>query len=338
MSILDLIEREGGFTYRRKGSSEYTGPCPFCGTGDDRFQIWPKTGRYWCRVCGKMGDDIQFVRDLKGMGYREAVDYVGRSAGDGNLRRDNNDNYRAQPKAQKPPVETWCDMARDFVLDCNYRLMGRNEGRKALDWLNQRGLRDETISGAFLGYNPAGQFVDRTAWGLPATLDDNGRKKKLWLPRGIVVPWRIDGEVWGIRIRRPVGDPKYYFVPGGTPALYNADNLLTGKPAILVEGEIDALTIAQSAGDLAVPVATGGTQNARRARWIARLATASLVLVAYDTDNPGERAASYWIEALPNAARWRPYWEDVNQMAQDDADVRGWVEAGLRLAAAGRSL
>ena len=52
-------------------------------------------------------------------------------------------------------------------------------------------------------------------------------------------------------------------------------------------------------------------------------------LVAYDADEAGEAAAGYWVEVLDNARRWRPYWEDVNAMAQDGADVRAWVAVGV---------
>ena len=58
-------------------------------------------------------------------------------------------------------------------------------------------------------------------------------------------------------------------IPGGTPALYNADAVLVNQPVALVEGEIDALTIAQLASDVATTVATGSTTGARRAKYCA---------------------------------------------------------------------
>jgi len=63
--------------------------------------------------------------------------------------------------------------------------------------------------------------------------------------------------------------------------------------------------------------------------WLARLALCSVVLVAYDADAAGEAASGYWLEILDNARRWRPYWEDVNAMAQAGTDVRAWVAAGV---------
>src|SRR5450759_324100 len=76
--LLDLIGRD--VTLRRVASTnggEYAGPCPFCGSGDDRFRVWPEEGRYWCRVCERHGDGIQYLRDRHGLGYREARERLG---------------------------------------------------------------------------------------------------------------------------------------------------------------------------------------------------------------------------------------------------------------------
>ena len=76
-------------------------------------------------------------------------------------------------------------------------------------------------------------------------------------------------------------------------------------------------------------MATGSTQGGRHLRWLARLASASIVLVAYDADEAGETAAHFWLDALPNARRWRPYWHDANDMAKSGADVTTWIAAGI---------
>ena len=76
MNLLDLVEQDVKVS-RVGAGREYAGPCPLCG-GEDRFRVWPDTGRYWCRGCGAMGDVIQYLRDVRGMSYREACRVVGR--------------------------------------------------------------------------------------------------------------------------------------------------------------------------------------------------------------------------------------------------------------------
>jgi hypothetical protein len=49
------------------------------------------------------------------------------------------------------------------------------------------------------------------------------------------------------------------------------------------------------------------------------------VLVALDADEAGEEAAAYWLKVLPNAERWRPWWDDPNQLMMDGVDLRTWL-------------
>jgi hypothetical protein len=66
-----------------------------------------------------------------------------------------------------------------------------------------------------------------------------------------------------------------------------------------------------------------------RVKWLARLSLSPIVLIAYDADEAGEEASSYWTGALSNARRWRPYWADANDLAQAGVNLRSWVQAGL---------
>lgn len=95
--------------------------------------------------------------------------------------------------------------------------------------------------------------------------------------------------------------------------------------------ELDAITLDQYAGDLIIPVATGSTAGSRYTRWLAKLALAAVVLVAYDVDenSAGDKAAAWWLDVLLNAKRWRPLWRAVNDMAVDGADLCTWVQAGI---------
>lgn len=339
MSILDLIQNETNISFHKTTTAgkQHNGPCPWCGDDGkgeraDRFIIWPTEGRYLCRRCGKKGDDIQFVREYKNMGYTEACEYLhyGINNIHHNHHNHHNDNIHHinhnHEQPLQPPTEQWLSEAWPFLISCQDRLWS-DAGARALTWLRGRGLTDTTIQSAGLGYCDRDQYTDREAWGLAPETTKDGKPKGLWLPRGVVIPWLVDGELWGVRIRRPQGDPKYYLLPGSQAgALYGADQVQPAKPAVLLEGEIDALTIRQAGF---VAVATGSTHGARRVRWVARLATAEPVLVAYDNDDAGNQAAAYWLAALSNAKRWRPYWSDANQLQQDGVSVAGWIAAGL---------
>jgi hypothetical protein len=158
--------------------------------------------------------------------------------------------------------------------------------------------------------------------------------KKIWLPQGIVFPWWLGDELWRVVIRR-VGadvpkDQKYMTVSGSSNTLYRMDTVEPNAPAMIVEGCLDALAVAQEVGDLLAVVAAGSTTGGRLERWIGRLGLASTVLVSFDADRAGEEAATWWLQALGcTGKRWRPYWDDPNAMLQGGADLRTWVREGL---------
>jgi hypothetical protein len=230
------------------------------------------------------------------------------------------------------PGPAWQAQARQFTQACEDSLW-TPVGTKALHYLRRRGLHDETIRTARIGYHPAERLVTRGVWDLGP---DPHPKKRLWLPRGIVFLWWIGDELWRVIIRRVGGQApshhKYVSVSGGGNTLYRVETLQPNAPAMIVEGVLDALAIAQEAADLIAVVATGSTTGGRLERWIGRLALASLVLVAFDADQAGAQAAAWWQTALGARARcWRPYWDDPSAMLQAGADLRTWLREGLAL-------
>jgi hypothetical protein len=247
--------------------------------------------------------------------------------GQGYTRQPQPDRVTA-PEACEPPCAQWQATGQAFV---DYAQCWMDEPAHA--YLHGRGLTGAAIAAAQLGYNPTGRWSERAKWGLPIERDGNVR---LWLPQGIVIPWYVGGALWKISIRKlhtKPGEKAYKTLPGSSNALYNADALRAGQPAMLVEGVFDALSVQQEAGDLIAPVACG-TSGARRARWIAQLALSEPILNSLDADAAGDDC-HYWMDALaPLVRSWRPYWDDPSKMLQDGADVRQWVLAGLGRAAA----
>ncbi|UIJ38705.1 hypothetical protein LWC08_03815 [Desulfobaculum bizertense] len=78
MNVLKLAEEDGctGRKVSTRKGGEYHGPCPGCG-GKDRFLIWPEQnggeGSWWCRICGQGGDLIQYLREFRGMSFKDAA-------------------------------------------------------------------------------------------------------------------------------------------------------------------------------------------------------------------------------------------------------------------------
>lgn len=252
--------------------------------------------------------------------------------------------HPSRSRIMMPPLPAWRRKGREVVARAEANLWSKN-GQKALVWLQQRGLTSATIKRARLGWTFQDRYDNPRQWGFKGG-------KPIYIAKGLVIPWFYRRQLWRIRIRRPdeSGTDSHqsrYIGPRVYPAtrhwrdhdlLYNSDTLKPGCPGILVEGEIDALTIVQSLGpnELGIGVvATGSVSGSRRPYWLAQLALCSTVLIAYDQDAAGETASQFWLEALAKAKRWTPASKDVNQMLQEGKDVWAWVRAGLADDAAG---
>ncbi len=327
MTLLDLIRHD---TILRRVANidggEYAGPCPWCG-GRDRFRVWPHGDRprYWCRQCGRKGDAIQYLRDREGLTFRQACERLGKPLPERSGQR----STPMPPPLAKPPSHSWQARAQALIEACEQTLW-MPMGAQALAYLHRRGLTDETIQAARIGYHVAERWENPQCWELPTD------HKKIHLLQGIVYPWLVGAEVWKVTFRRDgkniPKDERYRPIAGSSNTLYQLNALRPDAPAMLVEGELDAPSILQEASDLVAVVATGSTAGGRLERWIGRLALCSIVLVSFDADEAGEEAAAWWLKALgPRAKRWRPYWDDPSPMLQDGVDLRTWVREGLGL-------
>ena len=319
-----------------KGSGEYAGPCPDCG-GKDRFLLWPehpsgaKGGRYLCRGCGKQGDAIQFLRNFGGMGYTEACKVLGVAAVEpkaaGKAARQDGKLWEPRPETL-PPAE-WLAKAAEFVRRCAADVAS-TAGR---DMLAARGLTLETARRFRLGYNAAASFPQRGEWGLPAELNRQGLPKKLWLPKGLVLPLFRKAGVTDLLIRRDdwtPGDerPKYVQVAGGSREAFVSGR--KGQPVLLVESVLDAILARQEAGDLVATVALTGASKRPDEQVTAFLRESPLVLYSLDFDAAGMQAWTWWQQHFVGIAAWpTDTGKDLGEMVEAGESVRRWVELAL---------
>ena len=304
---------------------QYNGPCPWCG-GTDRFRVQPYYGRYGffaCNQCRRSGTAIDYLMLMRGCSKQHALATVGWEPQSGRSLVERIPHSARQSRlGWEEPPEQWQRAATAFYQACQCALWS-GVGRAALDYLRRRGLSDETIHKAALGYHLGAFRAPASQWG-----------RTTWLAQGIVIPWLIEGGIWRLTIRDErvaEGSRRYLQVKGGSNGLYMAQSLLLKRQAVvLLEGEFDALSVAQECGDLVAVVATGTTKGSHTPRWISLLAQQERMLVAFDAErDKGDADAEWWTRRLGNAQRLRPLWSDANQMLQDGVDVREWVSVAL---------
>lgn len=341
--ILELVRRHGIESKRVAVThgGEYAGPCPGCG-GEDRFRIWPEEnegdGSYWCRQCGKGGDCIQFLRDFDGLSFHEACAKLGKEIPDSwDLKRPRKAGERWEARQHESPEVLWRDRAYRFTAWAYGMLI---ENREQMASLSSRGIREESVTAFGLGWNPGKDgkdlYRDRGAWGLSKIVKEDGRKRPLWLPVGLVIPYFVGHEIQRLRIRRPKPvhfGPPYYVVPGssGATMIIPPDRERQGRDAyVIVESELDGILVSQEAGDLAGAVALGSSSSKPDDRATKVLKAAAWVLNAIDFDRAGAQARHWWDERLPDSRRWPvPKGKDPGEAYQGGVDIRSWIRAGL---------
>lgn len=336
MRLIDHPSLAGLKHVSATSGGEWAGPCPWCG-GKDRFRVWPDHpsgatgGRFMCRGCGRQGDGIQFLRDLDGLSYPDACKRLGVPPRETKRTPPRQEEIWA-PKPSVLPGVKWSGAAGWFVGLCAKTLLSCKEG---MEYALSRGLSPETIASRKIGWNRKEKFADRASWGLPEEINpDTGRPRKVWSPAGLVIPTFRDGQVVAIKIRRSdwkAGDkyPKYVAVSGGgtLPMILPPGK---GKPCVVVESEIDAILIAQEAGDLVTAIALGTAKAKPEAEAHAMLTVAPVILVATDYDKAGADAWPWWREHYAKAKRWPvPHGKDVGDLMAEQGMVRAWIEAGL---------
>jgi DNA primase len=325
MTFLELLQVN--VTLKRvamTNGGEYAGPCPFCG-GRDRFRVWPNQsgGRYWCRGCRKHGDAIQWLRDTRGLSFQEACAELGIDP-------------HSRPKTEKPPRRPgeikpanplWQKKAGSLLAQAKWNLW---KNQDALTWLYGRGLRDETIRTAGLGWNSVDRYEDREAWGLTPQTDEKGKKKNLWLPAGLMIPCYANEQLIRLRIRLPKGELRYYIVPGSDtrPMLFHREH----GNFVVVESELDALLIDQETMDLVGTVGLGSVSTKPDEDTDRPLKEARLILNCLDFDKAGaETSWGFWSETYgAKVKRWPvPIGKDPSEAFQEGLNIRTWIEAGL---------
>lgn len=252
--------------------------CPFHGETKGHSFVVYDDGYKCFGKCDESGDVYSFVMRHQGVDFHQARLYV----------HGNDAQFQSKPKAvtagwltlpasSEPPPADWQASAREIIAEAKDALWN-HEGKRAMDYLTARGLKPGFILGADLGYIPGKHTEWRKIHGLN-------------VPCGILIPWQYNGAIWGLKVRRAMGDPKYVQVAGGNikGSLFNADSIISSLPMFVFEGEFDALIAYQSAYMQLNAVAVGSISNLKiNRRWHELMVISSTVNVILDNDPAGK--------------------------------------------------
>lgn len=353
----DIVAIVGERVVLAKGGQNLVGLCPFHGEKSGSFMVHPGRQTFKCFGCGEGGDVFDFLMRLDSLTFLQALTFLAEryqipmpgAAQGGPAHRPATPRPLPQagpeftPATYGSPSETWMAKAHELVTACHLALMANPA---ALKYLAGRGISPETARQYALGWNAgdAGRdlYRNRPAWGLPELRKESGKLKSLWIPRGLVIPTLVDGQVWRIKIRRPTAsrkeflpDRKYIILEGGSSATMVLRP--EAKAFVVVEAELDGLACVQAAGDMVGAVALGSMSNHPDAPTTKLLQDSLCVLNALDMGDAKEaakengiKAQLFWARHFANNKRWPvPAGKDPGEAVAKGVDLRAWLVAGL---------
>lgn len=240
-----------------------------------------------------------------------------------------------------PPSPTWQSRAQAFIDYARSQLLDLQIGAPARAYLfSERGLTSETQATFQLGYNPKDIYDQPERWGFEPG------DRKIWLPRGIVIPGLRDGHPWYIKIRRPIRDdlltdylpllpmgewsgmrgksPKFSSPRGSVSTLFGSDHFLSLPTLLLVEGEFDCMLAWQHVHDQCDIATLGGALTHPHFQDLAFLSRYGKILAVYDSDLAGDHARSN-LSQITRIKLISPPAHDISDYFRLGRDLFSWL-------------
>jgi len=310
---LRMLAEEAGAKFRNP--HDLSSHCPLPRHAGDRsslaFTIYDHGQRWKCHSScpsdADGGDVISFYMAWKNVDFRTACAELSERVANPQafLPRPKpfTDISADFPSELLPPSAQWQSRAEQFIRWSEQNL-ANDIGKGAREYLEkERGLSQKTWHAFRLGYNPINLYDHSSHWGLEG--------KKIWLPRGIVIPGFYQKKPWYMKVRRPLPghslekfigawteqdglkEVKFGGPRGGHSILFRLELWDYHSVLILTEGEWDAMLLWEYCSDICDVGTIGGAAAKFDALDLALLTRYLAVLVVYDKDKAGDEGIKY---------------------------------------------
>ena len=303
----DIADVVGSYVnLSKKSGSNLFGLCPFHNEKTPSFSVSTDKQIYHCFGCGKGGGVINFVMEIEGVSFPEAVEMLAKRAGMELPQQDVDDESRRRARL----YQLNRDAARFF-----YERLVSSEGIKGQEYMERRKISASTATRFGLGYAPDSWYA------LLNEMHSKGYTDKELVDADLIRPGKKGGfyDTFRNRLMFPVidirgnvigfsgrilgdGEPKY--LNSKETAVFSKGNNLFGLNLakksksgyiILVEGNIDVVSLHQAGFDSAV-ASLGTSLTPDQARLISRYT--NKVIISYDNDGAGKKASQRAIDIL----------------------------------------
>jgi DNA primase len=147
---IDIVDVIGDFVQLKKSGSSYKALSPFTNEKTPSFFVSPAKEIYKCFSSGKGGDAINFIMEMEGISYVEALKYLAKKYGiEIETREESEEDIKRQNERESLYIIT--SFANKFYMG---NLWDSKEGQTiGLSYFKERGFNDQIIRKFELGYS-----------------------------------------------------------------------------------------------------------------------------------------------------------------------------------------
>ena len=304
----------GQHVHLKRSGANMFGLCPFHGEKTASFSVAPDKGIYYCFGCHKGGGAINFVMELEGLSYPDAVRSLAKRCG---MEVPEDEQYQSRYRQQERLWALHKEAARFFHSQLYAPI-----GKSALEYALGRGMSKSTLTKFGIGYAP-------DSWDmLVKAMETKGYTRQELIDSGLVTVSKKNGNIFDRfrdRLMFPIIDSRGNVIgfggrimnnndPNAAKYLNSPETLIFNKRKnlfglnyakksqlgylILVEGYMDAIALHQYGFDCAV-ASLGTSLTEEHAVLISRYV--EQVVLIYDGDEAGQRATRRAIPILEKA-------------------------------------
>ena len=303
----------GQYVSLKRSGSNMFGLCPFHGEKTASFSVSPDKGIYYCFGCHKGGGAVNFMMEVEGLSYPDAVRALAKRAG---MQVPEDEQYQSRYRQQERLWALHKEAARFF-----HSQLYAPVGKAALEYAFGRGMSKGILTTFGVGYAP-------DSWdSLVKAMKAKGYTEEELKESGLVTVSQKNGNIFDRfrdRLMFPIIDVRGNVIgfggriikndPNAAKYLNSPETLIFNKRKnlfglnlakktkqgylILVEGNIDVVALHQYGFDNAI--ASLGTSLTEEQATLLTRYTDQVVLI-YDGDKAGQNATQRAIPILEKA-------------------------------------
>ena len=299
----------GQYVSLKRSGSNMFGLCPFHGEKTASFSVNPSKGIYYCFGCHKGGGAVNFMMEIEGLSYPDAVRALAKRAG---MEVPEDEQYQSRYRAQERLWALMKEAGRFY-----HEQLFAPVGAECLAYVQKRGLTKSIVTRFGIGFAPNSWhalvdamkrkgYTEQELKDADLVGEKNGRIYDRFRNRLMFPIFDVRGNVIGFG-GRVLDDSKPKYLNSNETLIFNKRKNLFGlnlakktkEPyMILVEGNIDVVALHQFGFDNAV-ASLGTSLTEEQVNLISRYT--EQVVLTYDGDEAGQRAAQRAIPMLEKA-------------------------------------